>query len=717
MCEILSPVGDKKTFYTAIKSGCDAVYFGLPKFNARLRAENISLDNLEELVTYAHLKGVKCYITLNTILTDKEILEAITLVEKCLSVGVDAFIVQDIGLIHALKSVFPDINLHGSTQMGIHNVRGAKVAKKLGLSRIVLSRECTIADIREIKDNVDIELEVFVQGAMCVGFSGNCYFSSIKHGASGNRGECKQLCRLNYTLSDNDKKIYGYPLSIRDNCMLDYLEELIALGVSSLKIEGRLRHDGYVAVATSTYKKAVNNILNNKENDYMSLKNDLYRVFARGEFIPLYNSGNDVIDVSTNNHLGQYIGEVVSCSKFKDIYKITIKSNRKISTGDGLKFMTKDILSMGVGNVENTSDKYIVYGKNYIQNGTKVYMSLDGEFERSVRDYSRRRKVDIQFEGYIGNRSKLILSSGSVSVTCYGDVCEQGKNKVISKDVIIEQISKWDNDIFVLGDCDIDIEDIYMPLSKINELRRSAIALLKEKILLSEYKYNYSKNDLPIISDENNLPYDNIIMGDESFTDWKKLSDFGAFVLSPTEYSLKVIKSFINKLKKHSPIDVIINLPIIAMSGDLKIIDMIIDNFKNECMFMGNNIYALSYIDDGAKIIGGYNLNIINSYSASKYLSLGVVSLTSSVEKIFSRIKNSYKYTGKTTLMTFAHCPHKTLNKNDCANCSYSKTLMLSGVSGSYKIRRYKISKCYFELVDDRLVSSSGSNLIVDIRN
>lgn len=718
MCEVLSPVGDKEGFYTAIKSGCDAVYFGLPKFNARLRAENISLDNLQELVSFAHLKGVKCYMTLNTILTDKEIAEGVDLVGKCLGFGVDAFIVQDLGLIYALKSVYPDIVLHGSTQMGIHNVRGARVAKSLGLSRIVLSRECTLSDIKEIKENVDIELEVFVQGAMCVAFSGNCYMSAIKHGASGNRGECKQLCRLNYTLSDNAKKVTGYPLSIRDNCMLDYLEDLISLGVASLKIEGRLRHTGYIAVATSTYRLAVDNIKKNIKSDYNSLKNNLYRVFSRGEYIPLYNSGNDVIDVATNNHMGVYIGEVISSTKFKDIYKTTIKSNEKINTGDGLKFLSDTIISMGVGNVEYIGDKCVVYGKNYIKTGSKVYKALDIQFESSFGDNSRRRKVDIEFEGIVGNRCILRYISGGVHVEVMGDICERAKSKPTDMDTIITQLTKWDSDVFVLGEKTVTVEDVYIPLSKLNDMRRRGIDLLKEKILAKEtvqVSSECSLSDILLLTPQ--MPFENMLLGDESFSGYKDLNEYDAFILSPLDYSLKNIKSFISKFEKYSSKPLIINLPIIALDCDLKIIDNIVDTFKDKVYFMANNIYAFDYISSGAKIIGGYNLNIINNYSASMYLKLGASALTSSIEKSFARLKGCYKYAGKSVLMTFAHCPHKTLNHNDCIECSCDGKMKLVGTSGEFFIRRYRVAKCYFELVDDKVMPRSGENLIVDVRS
>lgn len=716
MCEILSPVGDKNTFYTAIKSGCDAVYFGLPKFNARLRAENISMDNLPELIEYAHLKGVKCYTTLNTLLSDREITEAVELVGECLKAGVDAFIVQDWGLIYALKSVYPDINLHGSTQMGIHNVHGARVAKSLGLSRIVLSRECTLEDIREIKENVDIELEVFVQGAMCVAFSGNCYMSSIKHGASGNRGECKQLCRLNYTLSDGDKRVFGYPLSIRDNCMLDYLKELVDLGVASFKIEGRLRHSGYIAVATSVYRRAMDAILADETFDIEGLKNELYRVFARGEYIPLYNNGNNVIDSSNNNHMGIEIGEVLSSTPFKDMYKITIKSSTPINAGDGLKFISDKNISMGVGNVEISGKNYIVYGKNYVSKGSKVYKTLDSEFENSVGDYSRRKKVDIDFSALVGNKSRLRFTVEGVSADVFGDVSEMAKTKAVTRETVLEQLTKWDNDIFELGEIDIVLEEVYIPLSKLNDMRRRALVILKMKLsnnnrsILAEC----SLKDMIIKTPE--ISYENILLGDESFADWKLLDNYNAFILSPTLYAKNVIQSFINKFTKKSGIQIILNLPIIAMSSDLKIIDDIVDAFKDKVVFMANNIYAVYYAKLGAKVIGGYNLNISNNFSATNYLSNNLTGLTTSIEKNFGRIRGTYKYAGKVTLMTFAHCPQKTLSSNECSKCNY-KNMTLSSINGNYQIRRYRINKCYFELVDNKEQNKSGDNLIVDIRS
>lgn len=518
--EVLSPVGDEKTFFGAINSGCDAVYMGLPKFNARMRAENITLDNLPNLISFAHLKGVKVYITMNTLLNDNELIEAVKLVGVCLNAGVDAFIVQDIGLINVLKETYPSIVLHGSTQMGVHNVMGAMVAKSLGLSRVVLSRECTLRDIRAIHDAVDIELEVFVQGANCICFSGNCYLSSIKCGASGNRGECKQLCRLPYTLTDGNKNITGYTLSPRDNCMLERIEDLIDAGVKSIKIEGRLRQIGYIKVATASYREVVDRIISGKEIDYKPYIDRLSRVFSRGEYVSGYNLGNNIIDPINNNHLGIKIGTVQSVSRFKDLYKIAIKSNTPINSGDGLKFKCKnnDIVSIGVGNIEYNDKTLIVFAKNKVDIGGLVYLSKDTTLENSVPNLSKMRPLRIKAKFNAGEQVRVSFASGNVCVDYKGDICASAINKPITEQNIVEQLSKVDKEIFDNPTFEIVTNNAFVPLSQLNEIRRELIVQLQEK-LLEEYKVvtaktcctnKISKSTNNIVNNTNNLVNDNI---------------------------------------------------------------------------------------------------------------------------------------------------------------------------------------------------------------
>lgn len=553
--EILSPVGDKSGFFASILSGADAVYMGLPKFNARMKAENITLGDLPSLIRYAHLKDVKVYITMNTLLNDAEIHDAVAMAGDCWRAGVDAFIVQDLGLISALKKAYPDIILHGSTQMGVHNVMGARVARKLGLSRVVLSRECTLSDIAEIHQNVDIELEVFVQGANCICFSGNCYLSSLKCGASGNRGECKQLCRLPYTLTDSKKSLSGYTLSPRDNCMLDNLSQLISLGVSSLKIEGRLRNLGYIKVATSVYKQAVDNIYLGKELDVEANKNLLKRVFARGEYVSGYNDSNNIIDIINNNHLGVLIGKVKSVSKFKDLYKIGMQlydknlkyiskdnslnnatntynstdANRHknnlslnalvksiIHAQDGLKFKNRDkIVSIGVGNIETSGNITYVYAKNHVDIDSDVYLSKDTTLENSVPDLSRYRPIDITARVIAGEQIYIKFSCENYVQEYTGEVVEKAIKNPISDSTIASQLSKVDRDIFTISSIDISTQNAFVSLSCLNEIRRMLIDKLESDI--SSYSLDIRKksnmNDCALPKDDlSTLPKDNLFL-------------------------------------------------------------------------------------------------------------------------------------------------------------------------------------------------------------
>ena len=456
---------------------------------------------------------------MNTLLNDKELTEAVKLAGVCLNVGVDAFIVQDLGLINVLKETYPSIVLHGSTQMGVHNVMGAMVAKSLGLSRIVLSRECTIRDIRAIHDAVDIELEVFVQGANCICFSGNCYLSSIKCGASGNRGECKQLCRLPYTLTDGTKNITGYTLSPRDNCMLERIEDLIGAGVKSIKIEGRLRQIGYIKVATASYREVVDRIISGKKIDYRPYIDRLSRVFSRGGYVSGYNLGNNIIDPINNNHLGIKIGTAQSVSKFKDLYKIAIKSNTPINSGDGLKFKCKnnDIISIGVGNVEYNDKNLVVFAKNKVDIGSDVYLSKDTTLENSVPNLSKMRPLRIKAKFNAGEQIEVSFISGNVGVDYKGDICASAVNKPITEQNIVEQLSKVDKDIFDNPTFEIVTNNAFVPLSQLNEIRRELIAQLQEK-LLEEYKVittktcsanNVANSTSNIVNNTNNLVNDN----------------------------------------------------------------------------------------------------------------------------------------------------------------------------------------------------------------
>ena len=254
MLELLSPAGSMDALRAAVQCGADAVYLGCGPFNARQNARNFSLDELPDAVRYCHVRGVKVHLTLNTLVTDRELPQAAQTIAAVAKAGVDAFIVQDLGLVTLLRQMCPEIPIHASTQMSVHSLEGVQQAAAMGLSRVVLARELPREQIALICRNSPIEIEVFVHGALCMCYSGQCYFSSVVGRRSGNRGQCAQPCRLPYGYDRFETK---YPLSLKDNCLIPWIRELERMGVSSVKIEGRMKRPEYVAVATRLYRASI----------------------------------------------------------------------------------------------------------------------------------------------------------------------------------------------------------------------------------------------------------------------------------------------------------------------------------------------------------------------------------------------------------------------------------------------------------------------------
>ncbi len=254
MLELLSPAGSPEAVVAAVQSGADAIYMGFGDFNARRGAKNFTDEEFETAVRYCRVRGCKVYLTLNTLVSDRELPEVLQLARRAAEAGVDAFIVQDLGLVRVLRRLLPDMPLHASTQMSIHNLAGVQAAAEMGITRAVLARELSLDEIRDIAAKSPIELEVFVHGALCFCHSGQCYMSALIGRRSGNRGACAQPCRLQYSLGG---RMDDYPLSLKDNCLAEYLEELEAAGVACVKIEGRMKRPEYTAIATGIYSRAI----------------------------------------------------------------------------------------------------------------------------------------------------------------------------------------------------------------------------------------------------------------------------------------------------------------------------------------------------------------------------------------------------------------------------------------------------------------------------
>lgn len=286
MLELLSPAGSPEAVIAAVQNGADAVYMGLGDFNARRGAKNFSLEEFEKAVRYCRIRGCKVYVTMNTLVSDREMTDALELAHAASDIGADAILVQDLGLLSVLRRSLPDMPLHASTQMSIHSLDGVKAAAAMGLTRAVLARELSLEQIRYISRKAPIETEIFVHGALCFSHSGQCYMSSLIGRRSGNRGMCAQPCRLEYSLGSRMED--PHPLSLKDNCLIDRMNDIEAAGVACVKIEGRMKRPEYTAVVTKIYADVIREHRQPTEEEYAALQT----AFSRDGFTQGYFNGD-----------------------------------------------------------------------------------------------------------------------------------------------------------------------------------------------------------------------------------------------------------------------------------------------------------------------------------------------------------------------------------------------------------------------------------------
>lgn len=717
--EILAPAGNLKNFYVAINNGADAVYLGLQGFNARAKAENFTKENIREITSYAHLFGVKVYVTLNTLISNDEAQSLLETAKACVDAKVDAFLVQDFGVLSLLKQNFKGINIHASTQMGIHNLEGAIIAEKLGITRVVLSREAKLEDIKLIKKNTNLEIEYFVQGALCVAFSGNCYLSEYLMGESGNRGKCKQICRFSYY--NNLTKKEGFYLSPSDLCLLKNLKLLIDAGVCSFKIEGRLRRSGYVGQAVSSYKQALKLLEENKldETFINTQQEKLKKVFSRGSFNQdAYLFGgvpSNVINTKYNNHTGVKIGKVVGVLPFKNgLKQIVIESTKPLVLNDGLKFFDddKEVGSLGVGNVENLGDnKYKIYSSQFVKPNWQVNLICDITFEQEFEQKQRKLGLDIFVYAKQNCPLKIKMKCGDVEceVTSQANL-EKAKTAAVTQEEIKQQCSKV-GDTFVIKNINVCCDDVFIAKSVLNGLRREAVNLITQKIIEKNEKhvnviFLNKKIEIAKITPQK---YKNIVI----FSDISQINNIdnqNLYIYAPQIYNQENINTTSKNFKNFG-----LFLPVVCNYKDMEVLKSIINSNKNMVLYV-NNIYGF-FFNTSHKIIAGTGMNITNNYASQFLKDLGAEQQVLSFEQNPKNICGDfYIYNSKPALMTFCHCPYKTTFKNECENCRFNGKLTLSTNGHEFKIRRYKIVDCHFELIADKSITSPAKFVCQDLR-
>lgn len=516
MVELLSPVGDFDCLKAAVQNGADCVYFGANSFSARAFASNFDIDMLKKAITYAKIRGVKTNLTLNTLIKNKEFEEAYELAKKAYEFGIDAIIVQDLGLGLKLIKDFPDLPIHASTQMSVHNLHGVLKLQELGFKRVVLARELSADEIAYICKNSNIEIECFIHGALCICYSGQCLFSSMIGGRSGNRGKCAQPCRLNFELYENNKMIdNGYLLSTRDLLGLEYLPFLINSGVTSFKIEGRMKNPEYVATVTRIYRKYIDLILSKKDFTVDPQdKKDLLQVFNRG----LSSSGHlgkehnkNLVYKTKPNNMGLPLGIVQKYNKNKGY--ITIKLKEKLEVGDTISlenesgtYTVSELMEQINGKLQNITTgipgQVVTIGrmKGNISVKNKVFRISSKELSSFALNSINleNRKVLLNIKIIIKKNkqiSAMVTSANDIPIyknlklTSSVDIIPiDAKNKPLTKEDVIKQISKTGNTPYDFNVIDVDLDDnVFLPkLSSLNELRR----ILLEKV------QNYATNNI-----------------------------------------------------------------------------------------------------------------------------------------------------------------------------------------------------------------------------
>lgn len=672
--ELLAPVGSIESLYAAVQNGADAVYLGGKMFNAREYAANFGDEELLDAVRYAHLNEVKVYVTVNILIDDGEIPEIIDYIRFLYEADVDAIIVQDLGVANLIKKIFPDFKLHGSTQMTVNNLDGVRFLQDMGFSRVVLAREVPFNEIKYIEENSDIELEIFIHGALCVSYSGQCLMSSLIGGRSGNRGRCAQPCRMAYSIVDSQGQLVGdwdkkYVLSTRDLNTLDYIDNLKEIGISSLKIEGRMKRPEYVATIVKNYRKVLDEGNKSiKSEDRRDVEQIFNRDFTKG--LTFGDFGREYISSYRPDNRGIFLGKTVEI----DRYKVSVLLEEDIHIGDGIEFQLVKGEYKGIRSpIEGKKGSVLKLDKpGFILEGSPVYRTSSEELlNRAKNSYIENRKlypIEIDIYIRIGERPRLKLKYEEYEVDVLGEfIVERGKKLTIGEEKVREQISKLGDTNYYLLDARIDIEDgAFVPLSVLNELRRDGVyrlenivkdfnhrksvdyreyAFEKEKILSIDHRVSVEKEKRLSVKVSNIEQYRQL--------DLDKLDR----IYLGFHEGLDDILDDLNRKEK----EIFLWTDRILYEKDLKHMDRVISGLGDRMDGITvSNMGTLKHVKDRYDFIfhGDIGFNIFNSYTAEYLYSLGLRTLTLSPELTLKQIeKIGHRVGGELETLVYGYLP------------------------------------------------------------
>lgn len=722
--ELLAPVGSFDALKAAVQNGANAVYLGGKDFSARASANNFDREELIEAVKYAHIRDVRVFVTTNTLIKQNEIEDFVEYAKFLYDIDVDALIMQDIGVAMLIHDLLPDFELHASTQMVAHSLEDVQYLESVGFKRVVLARELTVDEIKYICDNTNVDIEVFVHGALCVCYSGGCLMSSMIGNRSGNRGRCAQPCRQKYTMIDisTGEEIHSngeYLLSTKDLNTIEDVDKIIETGVLSLKIEGRMKKPEYVATVINSYRNAIDEYQATKKvNISTETMEDLYTIFNRKftKGLILGEVGEDVMNSNVPNNQGLYVGKVVDYNKKAKRLKIKLEGTLK--KGDGINLgggtigriiKGKEIVQIGykgetieldfIGEARKNQPVFKTSDTNLIDKAQKTY-TQDKEFAKSL--------IDAEITIKLGEYPELkLIDKNNNSVTVKGDkLVEKALKVALGEEKIETQIKKLGNTPYELDDLKINLDKgVSMPISLINQMRREAIELLDEaripvkgraykdsKIKYSPKKYAKDTNSNSKIRVKiNNIEaLKSIINLDIDMIYYEDVATLEQAMAMATANNKKLIYS----------------APRIVRNKEYKRLEK-----SNEYCKENVQISALGqvkYYKENSENVSfdvDYYLNPFNSETINHYKKEGATTVCISQELNIHEIKETTKYTdmeietvayGYIPMMLSEYCPMGVVARSckkdkRCATCKESKYVLRD-----FKGEEYRISQDLF---------------------
>ena len=673
MVELLSPVGDFECLKAAVQNGANSVYFGSDTFSARAFASNFNINELEKAIQYAKIRGVKTHLTLNTLVTDTEFESAMNVAKKAYEFGIDAIIVQDLGLAMALMRAFPDLPIHASTQMTVHNLNGALKLQELGFRRVVLARELSVNEIAYICKNTNIEIETFIHGALCISYSGQCLFSSMLGGRSGNRGKCAGPCRLPFELLENNKTINsGYLLSTRDLCGLEFIPDLIEAGVKSFKIEGRMKSPEYVATVTKIYRKYIDLALS--DNEYVideDDKKELLQVFNRGMSSSghLGNEANrNLVFKEKPNNMGLFLGKVQKYNTKKGY--IAVKLNEPIGIGDTISlekeqgtYTISELMDTNMKNIKFTEiGQTVVIGrmKGNIKLGNQIYKMSSKKLNLLAQNSCSKenRKVLLNCHIVIKENKPISITVTSASnIELYKGLKIQYTSDIIplkaitrpiDKNTIISQFSKTGSTPYAFKTLDIDLDhNVFIPkLSTLNDLRRTILQMVEQyaiktmqrtpnKVIVKK-THKHSNTDITMKKTKLSLLL-NILHKDFDYT---QLHDIENVYIPLKYFSMRDYQEILHILD--NKFNIYIYMPTIIKSNYKNLLSSNIETTLNNYHIKGfviSNICNIKLLhtlfvdlNKNLELITNYTFNVYNANTIKELQKLGICRYTISPE-------------------------------------------------------------------------------------